>query len=203
MAWIAGLTGHNIAITSITATRRIAVGWIRPSSARAQPEANQPATSARSIHLYIRVTQTSWSNWLSDLKGAAFKQVLLNKPLTRETTLENSPLSAVSSPFLSVQRHKAPDRRGTFSFRYFVKFRKAKRIPRRGVNVMKRSDSFLFRKFGRASSLQIGNDLIDTNRLSHQKPAVFCFMKIDIFVSNLMHITNKKKQYIQNLLHQL
>lgn len=102
IARIAGLTGHNIAITSITATRRIAVGWIRPFSARAQPEANQPATSACSIHLYIRVTQTSWSNWLSDLKGAAFKQVLLNKPLTRETTLENLPLSAVSSPFLSI-----------------------------------------------------------------------------------------------------
>lgn len=57
---------------------------------------------ARFIHLYIRVTQTSWSNWLSDAKGAAFKQVLLNKPLTRETTLENSPLSAASPPFLDV-----------------------------------------------------------------------------------------------------
>lgn len=98
IAWIAGLTGHNIAITSITATRRIAVGWIRPSSARTQPEANQPATSARPIHLYIRVTQTSWSNWLSDLKGAAFKQVLLNKPLTRETTLENLPSALCRHP---------------------------------------------------------------------------------------------------------
>jgi len=101
IARIAELTGHNIAIISITATRRIAVGWIRPSYTRVQPEANQSAISAHSIHLYIRVTQTSWSNW-SDLKGAAFKQVLLNKPLTRETTLENLPLSAMSPPFLSV-----------------------------------------------------------------------------------------------------
>lgn len=101
--------------------------------AAARPVRSQPPPP-RSIHLYIRVTRTSWSNWLSDLKGAAFKQVLLNKPLTRETTLENSPLSAGDppppppDPPLSVDAADATrPRRGTFSFRCFVKFGKAKR----------------------------------------------------------------------------
>lgn len=72
IARIAGLTGHNIAITSITATRRIAVGWIPPERS---PKRNQPQPPLPVPSIYI----SEWHKRRGRIGCRIWKGLPLNK----------------------------------------------------------------------------------------------------------------------------